>query len=352
MAEILGLGMTHYTGLRFDDGGMSIFLRRTLKGGDVPAGMKDPANWPEPMREEWADDMGAAAASVHRRRHWDAFTRMKDEIDAFAPDFVVMWGDDQYENFLEDIVPPFCAYIADEFVSTPYRQNPDRPDPPNAWGEPEDMAFVHRGHPEGAAWLVEKLSERGTDIPYAYRLRHDRGLAHAFINTLLFLDHARSGFAHPLVPFHVNCYGGELIRTRGGSRAPGEEDKRRDPSAPSARACFDLGRGIARVLADSPWRVALVASSSWSHAFLTAKNHWIYPDHTGDRKRLEELREGRFEVWRDLTHEEIEDAGQHEFRNWICLAGAMTELGADVEIVDYMESWVLNSNKCFAVMRP
>ena len=44
--------------------------------------------------------------------------------------------------------------------------------------------------------------------------------------------------------------------------------------------------------------------------------------------------------------------GQHEFRNWICLAGAMTELGADVEIVDYMESYVLNSNKCFAIMRP
>ena len=115
---------------------------------------------------------------------------------------------------------------------------------------------------------------------------------------------------------------------------------------------FDLGRGIARVLADSPWRVALIASSSWSHAFLTAKNHWIYPDHGGDRQRLEELREGRFAEWRELTHEVIEDAGQHEFRNWICLAGAMTELGAGVEIVDYMESYVLNSNKCFAVMRP
>ena len=149
----------------------------------------------------------------------------------------------------------------------------------------------------------------------------------------------------------MNCYGGE-VRTQGGRRAPGEEDDRRDPPAPSARACFDLGRGIARVLADSPWRVALIASSSWSHAFLTAKNHWIYPDHEGDRKRLEELRGGNFGRWRDLTHEEIEDAGQHEFRNWICLAGAMTELGAEVEVVDYMESYVLNSNKCFAVMRP
>ena len=48
----------------------------------------------------------------------------------------------------------------------------------------------------------------------------------------------------------------------------------------------------------------------------------------------------------------IESAGQHEFRNWICLAGAMSEIGARVEIIDYMESYVMNSNKCFAVMRP
>ena len=188
MAEILGLGMTHYTGLRFVDAEMSIFLQRTLKGSKVPAEMKDPANWPEPMRAEWADDRGAAAAVIHRKRHWDAFTRMKEELAAFAPDFVVMWGDDQYENFVEDLVPPFCAYIGGEFVSTPFLSDPDRPDPPNAWGEPVDREFVHRGHPEGAAWLVEKLSERGIDIPYAYRLRHSRGLAHAFINTLLFLD--------------------------------------------------------------------------------------------------------------------------------------------------------------------
>ena len=352
MAEILGLGMTHYTGLRFVDAEMSVFLQRTLRGGDVPEAMKDPANWPEPMRDEWGEDRGAAAAAIHRRRHWEAFDRMKRELDSFAPDFVVMWGDDQYENFVEDVVPPFCAYIAENFVSTPHLQNPDRPDPPNAWGEPEDKEFRHRGHPEGAAWLVEKLSERGIDIPYAYRLRHAKGLAHAFINTLLFLDHARTGFAHKLVPFHVNCYGGELIRTRGGQSAPGEEAARRDPPAPSARACFDLGSAIARVLADSPWRVALIASSSWSHAFLTARNHWIWPDHEGDRKRLEELRGGRFAAWRDLTHEEIERAGQHEFRNWILLAGAMTELGAGAEIVDYIESWALNSNKCFAVMRP
>ena len=352
MAEILGLGLTHYSGLRFTDADMSIFLRRTLEGSRVPAAMKDPANWPAPMRVEWADDRGLAAATAHRARHWAAFSAIREELARFAPDFIVMWGDDQYENFVEDMVPPFCIYILDRIESKPFLADPRQPDAANPWGEGAETTFVHRGHPAGAAYLAAGLGERGLDVPYAYRLRYHRGLAHAFINTLMFLDHDRTGFDHPLVPFHVNCYGGDLIRTQGGHLAPGQGGDVPDPPAPSARACFDLGRAVASVLAASPWRVALMASSSWSHAFLTAKNAWIYPDHESDRRRLADLRAGDYARWRGLTGEEIETAGQHEFRNWICLAGAMSEIGSQVEIIDYMESYVMNSNKCFAVFRP
>ena len=101
-------------------------------------------------------------------------------------------------------------------------------------------------------------------------------------------------------------------------------------------------------MAQSRWRVALIASSSWSHAFLTRKNDWIYPDHASDRACLEELREGRLACWRDLTREQIENAGQHELLNWVTLAGAMAELGHKVEIIDFVETYVMNSNKCFA----
>lgn len=34
--------------------------------------------------------------------------------------------------------------------------------------------------------------------------------------------------------------------------------------------------------------------------------------------------------------------------NWITLAGAMSELGRKVEIIDWVETYVMNSNKCFA----
>ena len=151
-----------------------------------------------------------------------------------------------------------------------------------------------------------------------------------------------------MLPFHVNCYGGELIRRRGGTLGPSAGGET-DPPAPSARACFTMGQAIARALAPSPYRVAMIASSSWSHAFLTRKNHWLYPDHDSDHSRLAELEDDRFAAWRELEGDEIESAGQHEFRNWVTLAGAMTEFGAKARVVDYLESYVLNSNKCFAL---
>jgi aromatic ring-opening dioxygenase LigB subunit len=153
-----------------------------------------------------------------------------------------------------------------------------------------------------------------------------------------------------VVPFHVNCYGSSVIRNRGGDNF-GKADQEPDPPAPSPKLCFDVGAAVARILRDSPWRVAIIGSSSWSHAFLTPKHHYLYPDVEADRARLEDLRDGRFPSWRDLDLLQIEDAGQQELLNWVCLAGAMTELNLKPEVLDYSETYIFNSSKCSIVAK-
>ena len=48
----------------------------------------------------------------------------------------------------------------------------------------------------------------------------------------------------------------------------------------------------------------------------------------------------------------LEDAGQQEMLNWMCLAGAMQELDRKPEIVEFLQTYVFNSSKCLAVMKP
>ena len=103
----------------------------------------------------------------------------------------------------------------------------------------------------------------------------------------------------------------------------------------------------------SPWRVALIASSSWSHSFLVRKHSRLFPDVEADKRYFAALARGEWDLWRNATLDQIEASGQHELLNWFCLAGAMCELGRTKPAhAAFLESWITNSNKAFAVFRP
>jgi len=346
MGEILGIGATHYPpGLVPEEYKPWPLARMLQTDPRIPEHLKDPANWPEPMRLEWGDDEGITAHKAHRARVFSAFRKIREEIDAFQPDFILMWGDDQYENFKEDIIPPFCVLAYEQLTFQPYHRLRGRP---NIWGEPADKTFTSPGHHKAGRFLASRLLEEGIDMSYAYKPLHEDGLGHAFANTLLFLDLDRQGFNYPVLPVAVNCYGSAVIRNRGGGAQYSDEP---DPPSPSPRRCFEMGQATARVLKDSPWRVVLMASSSWSHAFLTEKNHLLYPDLESDRAMLEQLRAGEYTEWRNVPLAQMEAAGQQEVLNWVCLAGAMAELGYKANILDWVETWVFNAPKCLAVFK-
>jgi len=351
MGEILGLGMTHYPPLNFLDKDMAAILRRVLQDPGLPERYRDPAGWPEAMRREYGDDGGTASAAGHRDALVRQFRQARRTLDEFRPELVIVWGDDQHENFKDDIIPPFCVLAYDEVEARPW-QKPGLP--PNVWSEPADTAIRITGHREAGKYLASGLLDEGVDMAYAYKPLHHPGLAHAFLNTIMFLDYDRVGFPYPVIAFQVNCYGRRVISQRGGrgSLATPLPEAALDPPSPSPKRCMEVGAATARVMRNSPWRTALIASSSWSHAFLTDKNHQLYPDIESDRRLYEALRVGDYEAWRKTPLASIEASGQQEMLNWYMLAGAMEELGRKPDQCDFIETWSFNSNKCFAVFKP
>lgn len=328
-------------------------VKQVIGSDKVPSLLKDPRNWPEPMRREWGKDEGASFAAEHRRQFVDGVRQIRQAIDDFKPDAVVIFGDDQYENFREDLITPFCMYILPRYELRPYYwQRGDSPKP-NVWNEPRDTVFTVDGQPEIARYMTKAAMEQGFDMSYSYRLHNpdSDGLGHAFNFTMAYLDYDRRGWSHPIVPVAINAYGSGIIRNRGlVGHLFGEAEA--DPPAPSPRRCFELGQALARAIKASPYRVVFIGSSSWSHAFLTAKNHWVYPDVPTDRQRFDDLSSGNYLAWRDVSAAELEDAGEHELLNWMPLVGAMHELGQKPSLCDFLETYVMNSCKCNAIFPP
>ena len=351
MAEILGVGVTHSPSLISPDELKNYSLTRALRNEKIPPERKNPENWPAAMREEWGDDEGYTSALYQREKLVAGFRKVRAELDAFKPDVVLVWGDDQYENFKEDIIPAFCVMAHDEYECRPFAMNSGATRP-NVWDEPAEKTFRYKGHPS-ARYLTGALIDEGFDVAYAYKPLHEPGLGHAFLNTLLYLDYDRVGFDYPVIPFAINCYGSRVIRNRGGAtpQVVNGVEMAADPPGPSPKRCMELGAAAARAMQESPWRVALIASSSWSHAFLTEKNWWLHCDVDSDRERFEEFKAGNYEAWRGLSTADIEDAGQQEMLNWMCLAGVLSELQRTPEIVEFQQTYVHNSSKCLVVAR-
>lgn len=351
MGNFLACGLTHYPLLAGTDEHMAGLLRWTLTDPDIPDSEKDPANWPEPMRREWSNDQGVAAAAAHRAALVDRLARVRADIDAFAPDLLVVWGDDQYENFREEVVPPFCV-LAYGDLEVPAFEVMNERGSPNAWGRPSDLELTLHGAETAARGLTDGMIGRGFDMAYSYRKRAGAHFPHAILNTQLFLDYSDAGtrMSYPFVPMTVNCYGQHAIARKGGlARFADIDTETLDPIGPTPARCFQVGAAVAQHFRDSDLRVAFVASSSWSHAFLVDRQWHIRPDTEADRRIYEALLADDFDTMRAYTGAQVVEAGQHEMLNWFCMLGAVDEMGLTRQWSDLVVTDVFNSNKAFAV---
>lgn len=351
MAEVLGLGLTHYPPLSGTDDNLTRVFRGALADPKLPAELRDPASWPERARAEWGEDEGIAAGRAHRDALREGFRRTRAALDEFQPDVVLIWGDDQYENFREDIVPPYAVLAYEDITVHPWRhadESSNMKGKPNVWGEGQDTARLIRGHRPFARHLLEGLLADGIDMPYAYRPLHHPGFAHAFLNSVLYLDYDRTGFDYPVVAFPINCYGRKVISYQGDISPLGLE-RELDPPSPTPARIMDVGAAVARICAAGPYRVALIASSSWSHSFLVDSTFRLFPDSEADERMYEALVAGDYSVWEKTSLEQAEKSGQQELLNWWALAGAMRELGRTPSWTTFAASNIFVSNKVFAI---
>ena len=134
------------------------------------------------------------------------------------------------------------------------------------------------------------------------------------------MDAARSlplvpGFDVPVVILYTNTY---------------------QPPSLTAQRCFDLGRAIARVFKNDPRRIAIYGSGGLSHDPGGPRSGWV--DEPLDRWFLDKLQSGEAEDvaalygFDSLTMR----GGTGEIRAWIVVAGAMHEMGARAQVVDYI----------------
>jgi aromatic ring-opening dioxygenase catalytic subunit (LigB family) len=321
MGEVLGLGCRHAP-MILNPAQQWTEIRKNIFG-------RTP-NYQPPAKliEELGDDNGARQGKINQQLIVDTFSALRDKLHAWDRYVVIVVGDDQAENFKRENLPTFCLFTGSEVDGYPFHRAGAKI---NLWNAPQDAKYSFKS-PSDLSWaMVAYLIREGFDISSATELNGWQwGLPHAHINPMMFLN--QDGKL-PILQLFVNCYGEEV----------GEGY----PPRPTAKRCYELGQAIRRFLDSRPERVAIVASSSWSHGFLTHKFNCCQVDEEFDRRTLGWLKEGKGSKVAELTPEEIQQSGDHEFLNWVITLGVVGDKPA--EIVDVLDAQSQVSFKVFAI---
>ena len=226
-----------------------------------------------------------------------AIASMGERLAAAKPDALVVVADDHLNAFSFNCVPAICVRIGRDVQ----RMVQDH-------AEAFDKVLDHMpvSYPLHEA-LANTILERGLDAGFDLALSWEAPVDHAFlapVNTLL-----GTRPVPPLVPIFVNAF-----------VAP----------QPTARRCFAFGRHVARVVAESPWNVAIIATGGLSHFPELSLPRVGQTDVGFDKQLIAWMEAGEHEPLQALTADVLHKTGSHEFLNWMVLLGAITPARAAV----------------------
>ena len=224
--------------------------------------------------------------------------RLSQAIAAARLDALIVVGDDQREQYLEDNMPAFLVYCGESIVNSVLELPQGAPEywrrARSQYHEPD----APREYPVAAGLglhVVHSLLDQGFDISFGKSLPRPRGEGHAF------------GFVHrrllgagpsPILPVVVNTY--------------------YPPNQPRPRRCFELGRALRSAVESfaSKDRIGILASGGLSHFTV---------DEALDRLVLDACRNRDAEALAAIAPARL-NSGSSEIRNWIVAAGAAETL--------------------------
>jgi 2,3-dihydroxyphenylpropionate 1,2-dioxygenase len=228
---------------------------------------------------------------------------MGEDLAARRPDAIVIVADDHLNVFSFDAVPAMCVRIG-RSVRRMAQEGAIEFD--RALDGLPDRYPVHEE-------LAGRILEEGLEAGFDFAASWSGTLDHAFLSPLTTLYGARP--IPPLVPFWVNCF---------------------VPPMPSARRCFAAGCHIARVIAASPWDVAVLATGGLSHFPELSLARVGESDVEFDRRVVRWMEAGEHEPLQALTSRELHTSGSHELLNWMVLLGAVSPATARVRFFGEM----------------
>ncbi|HZT07567.1 MAG TPA: extradiol ring-cleavage dioxygenase [Chloroflexota bacterium] len=229
------------------------------------------------------------------------------------PDVMLVFGDDQHEQFLDDLMPMLCIYNGETMAIHRGRRAGAPPvSTSTEWRSVEggrdqaEEGKEFRADPALADHLLRELCDDGFDIARSNHMRDGVGIGHAF--SFVYRRLLPEGDI-PMVPFMVNTF--------------------YPPNAPTPKRCYALGQSVRAAIErwDSNARVAVIASGGLSHTII---------DEDLDRRTIDGLMERDPDRLRALPVEKMVH-GTSEIRNWI-IAGAALE-GLDMTLVDYVPTY-------------
>jgi hypothetical protein len=279
-----------------------------------------------------------------------AFGVLREKLQVARPDVLLVFGDDQYEQFRFTNFPAFAICLAEDLDGTHPRVFSGGLMRKGWPEESKDQRVRFKGHPELGKLLTVNLMREGFDLSLCLGLPNEElGIGHAFTHPSFYID---PDYSIPILPFFINSY---------------------YPPQPSGKRCYELGRAVRRVLEalSLDLRVAVLGSGGLWHTPIWPE---AYLNEDVDQRILESVREGdaramaqTFDAipWTHPIEAPVDmppllasavlgvtgmqggvGSGSGEIRNWIAAAGVAD--GAPGTVVDYVPVYASPGGMGFA----